>query len=106
MAVLSLPLTCFLPNLTELAGEKQCFLKHVEQFCTRVKNDWHRVYLVRKLASQRGMEFVQSFSRQGHPCQWVFPRDVIAQQVRSRVLAKKGMPLTALPAANSGGTGG
>lgn len=64
----------------ELAGEKQCFLKHVEQFCTRVKNDWHRVYLVRKLASQRGMEFVQSFSRQGHPCQWVFPRDVIAQQ--------------------------
>ncbi|XP_052615833.1 E3 ubiquitin-protein ligase RNF213 isoform X2 [Peromyscus californicus insignis] len=64
----------------ELAEEKQCFLKHVEQFCTRVKNDWHRVYLVRKLSSQRGMEFVQSFSRQGHPCQWVFPRDVIAQQ--------------------------
>ncbi|XP_035293735.1 E3 ubiquitin-protein ligase RNF213 isoform X3 [Cricetulus griseus] len=65
---------------SELAGDKQCFLKHVEQFCTRVKNDWHRVYLVRKLASQRGMEFVQSFSRQGHPCQWVFPRGVIQQQ--------------------------
>ncbi|XP_029417237.1 E3 ubiquitin-protein ligase RNF213 isoform X2 [Nannospalax galili] len=65
---------------SELAEDKQCFLKHVEQFCNRVKNDWHRVYLVRTLSSQRGMEFVQNFSRPGHPCQWVFPRDVIAQQ--------------------------
>ncbi|XP_029401804.1 E3 ubiquitin-protein ligase RNF213 isoform X4 [Mus pahari] len=65
---------------SELAEDKRCFLKHVEQFCTRINNDWHRVYLVRKLSSQRGMEFVQSFSRQGHPCQWVFPRKIIAQQ--------------------------
>nr|XP_034361931.1 E3 ubiquitin-protein ligase RNF213 [Arvicanthis niloticus] len=65
---------------SELAEDKRCFLKHVEQFCTRVNNDWHRVYLVRKLSSQCGMEFVLDFSRQGHPCQWVFPRDVIAQQ--------------------------
>lgn len=65
---------------SELAEDKRCFLKHVEQFCARVNNDWHRVYLVRKLSSQRGMDFVQSFSRQGHPYQWVFPRDVIAQQ--------------------------
>lgn len=65
---------------SELAEDKRCFLKHVEQFCTRVNNDWHRVYLVRKLSSQRGMEFVQSFSRQGHPYQWVFPREVLAQQ--------------------------
>ncbi|XP_057630023.1 E3 ubiquitin-protein ligase RNF213-like [Chionomys nivalis] len=65
---------------SELSEDKQGFLKHVEQFCTRIQNDWHRVYLVRKLASQRGMEFVQSFSRQGHPCQWVFPRGVIEQQ--------------------------
>ncbi|KAL6038050.1 hypothetical protein STEG23_019391 [Scotinomys teguina] len=69
-----------LQERAELAEDKQCFLKHVEQFCTRVKNDWHRVYLVRKLSSQCGMEFVQSFSKQGHPCQWVFPRNIIAQQ--------------------------
>lgn len=80
-------------KLTELAEDKQCFLKHVKQFCTRVSNDWYRVYLVRKLSSQRGMEFVQSFSRQGHPCQWVFPRNVIAQQVRNRVSGSKGMLL-------------
>jgi hypothetical protein len=87
-------------KLTELAEDKRRFLKHVEEFCTRVNNDWHRVYLVRKLSSQRGMEFVQSFSKQGHPCQWVFPRKVIAQQVRNRVLGTKGMLLTVLFAAS------
>nr|XP_045015373.1 E3 ubiquitin-protein ligase RNF213 [Jaculus jaculus] len=65
---------------SELAEDKRNFLEHVEQFCSRVKNDWHRVYLVRKLSSQLGLEFVQSFSRQGHPCQWIFPRDVLVQQ--------------------------
>ncbi|XP_073901038.1 E3 ubiquitin-protein ligase RNF213 isoform X4 [Castor canadensis] len=65
---------------SELAEDKRRFLWHVQQFCTRAGNDWYRVYLVRKLSSLRGMEFVQSLSRQGHPCQWVFPKDVIAQQ--------------------------
>lgn len=77
------------PKLTELTEEKQRFLKQVEQFCTRVKNDWHRVYLLRRLSSQCGMEFMQSFLQQGHPCQWVFPRDVLAQQVRSRAWARR-----------------
>nr|XP_034493275.1 E3 ubiquitin-protein ligase RNF213 [Marmota flaviventris] len=65
---------------SELAEEQQCYLRHVEQFCTRAGNDWHRVYLVRRLASLRGMEFVQSLSRQGRQCQWVFPKGVTAQQ--------------------------
>ncbi|XP_047401153.1 E3 ubiquitin-protein ligase RNF213 isoform X1 [Sciurus carolinensis] len=65
---------------SELAEEQRCYLRHVEQFCTRVGDDWHRVYLVRRLASLRGMEFVQSLSRQGHQCQWVFPKGVITQQ--------------------------
>ncbi|CAH6776517.1 Rnf213 [Phodopus roborovskii] len=65
---------------SELDGDKQRFLKRVEQLCTRVENDWHRVYLVRKLTSQLGMESVQSFCRKGHPCQWVFPRGVTEQQ--------------------------
>uniref|UniRef100_A0A8C8YXI2 E3 ubiquitin-protein ligase RNF213 n=1 Tax=Prolemur simus TaxID=1328070 RepID=A0A8C8YXI2_PROSS len=66
---------------SEMAEEKRRYLQQVEHFCTRVENDWYRVYLVRKLASQRGMEFVQGLSKPGHPCQWVFPKDVIAQQV-------------------------
>ncbi|XP_012308178.2 E3 ubiquitin-protein ligase RNF213 isoform X2 [Aotus nancymaae] len=64
----------------EMAKEKECYLRQVKHFCTRGENDWHRVYLVRKLSSQRGMEFVQGLSKPGHPCQWVFPKEVIDQQ--------------------------
>ncbi|XP_054313830.2 E3 ubiquitin-protein ligase RNF213 isoform X3 [Pongo pygmaeus] len=64
----------------EMAEEKQCYLRQVKHFCIWVENDWHRVYLVRKLSSQRGMEFVQGLSKPGHPHQWVFPKDVVKQQ--------------------------
>ncbi|KAK2112272.1 hypothetical protein P7K49_012019 [Saguinus oedipus] len=64
-----------------MAKEKECYLRQVKHFCTHGENDWHRVYLVRKLSSQRGMEFVQGLSKPGHPCQWVFPKEVIEQQV-------------------------
>ena len=89
----------FLPRLlvgpAEVAEEKRRYLKQVELFCTRVQNDWYRVYLVRKLASQQGMEFVQSLSRRDHPAHWVFPRELLAQQVRSR----PGLTLCAHPGA-------
>ncbi|XP_077022284.1 E3 ubiquitin-protein ligase RNF213 isoform X2 [Tamandua tetradactyla] len=65
---------------SEVAKEKQCYLRQVEGFCTQAKNDWYHVYLVRRLTNQYGMEFVQSLSKQGHPCQWVFPKEVITQQ--------------------------
>ncbi|XP_055097754.1 E3 ubiquitin-protein ligase RNF213 isoform X3 [Symphalangus syndactylus] len=64
----------------EMAEEKRCYLGHVKHFCIRVENDWHRVYLVRKLGSQRGMEFVQGLSNPGHPHHWVFPKDAVKQQ--------------------------
>ncbi|XP_010854827.1 PREDICTED: E3 ubiquitin-protein ligase RNF213 [Bison bison bison] len=69
---------------SEVAEEKHRYLQQVERFCARVQNDWYRVYLVRKLTSQQGMEFVQSLSKEGHPAHWVFPKEVIAQQVRRR----------------------
>uniref|UniRef100_UPI004038E950 E3 ubiquitin-protein ligase RNF213-like n=1 Tax=Callospermophilus lateralis TaxID=76772 RepID=UPI004038E950 len=65
-------------NCLELAEEQQCYLRHVQQFCTQAGKDWHHMYLVR--TSLRGMEFVKSLSREGHRCQWVFPKGVIAQQ--------------------------
>ncbi|XP_070250935.1 E3 ubiquitin-protein ligase RNF213 isoform X3 [Myotis yumanensis] len=65
---------------SEPAEERRRFLRQVERFCTQSGNDWHRVYLVRRLASRRGMEFVQSFLRPGHPAQWVFPQEVLVQQ--------------------------
>ncbi|XFF88666.1 hypothetical protein AB1E18_014885 [Capra hircus] len=65
---------------SEMAEEKRRYLKQMERFCARVQNDWYRVYLVRKLTSQQGMEFVQSLSKEGHPAHWVFPKEVITQQ--------------------------
>ncbi|XP_034881723.1 E3 ubiquitin-protein ligase RNF213 isoform X2 [Mirounga leonina] len=64
----------------ELVREKQGYLKQVERFCRQGRNDWYRVYLVRKLASQRGMEFVQRLCRQGQPAQWVLPQEAVVQQ--------------------------
>ncbi|KAJ1072081.1 hypothetical protein K5549_013948 [Capra hircus] len=69
---------------SEMAEEKRRYLKQVERFCARVQNDWYRVYLVRKLTSQQGMEFVQSLSKEGHPAHWVFPKEVITQQELQR----------------------
>lgn len=69
-----------------MAEARQSYLQDVRHFCVHSQNDWYRVYLVRQLASRRGMEFVQHLSAQGHPCQWVFPSDVITQQVRRRDL--------------------
>lgn len=67
----------------ELAGEKLRFLQQVERFCRQGRNDWHRVYLVRKLASQRGMEWVQRLCGQGQPARWVLPQEAVVQQVRT-----------------------
>ncbi|KAM5272726.1 E3 ubiquitin-protein ligase RNF213 [Ctenodactylus gundi] len=70
----------FLAELPELSEDRQYYLWQVRQFCTRSGNDWCLVYLVRQLVNLRGMEFVQGLCQQGHPCQWVFPKDVIVQQ--------------------------
>ncbi|XP_077922358.1 E3 ubiquitin-protein ligase RNF213 isoform X3 [Halichoerus grypus] len=65
---------------SELVREKQAYLRQVERFCRQGRNDWHRVYLVRKLASQRGMEFLQRLCRQGQPAQWVLPQEAVVPQ--------------------------
>ncbi|XP_045839965.1 E3 ubiquitin-protein ligase RNF213 isoform X2 [Meles meles] len=65
---------------SELSGEKRRFLQQVERFCGQGGNDWHRVYLVRKLAGQQGMECVQRLCGQGQPAQWVLPQEAVGQQ--------------------------
>ncbi|KAM7069332.1 E3 ubiquitin-protein ligase RNF213 isoform 2-T4 [Molossus nigricans] len=64
----------------EMTEDRRQYLGQVQRLCTQARNDWYRVYLVRKLASQQGMEFVHGFSRPGHPAQWVFPKEVIVLQ--------------------------
>lgn len=76
-----------LSGSAELSGEKRRFLQQVERFCGQGGNDWHRVYLVRKLAGQQGMECVQRLCGQGQPAQWVLPQEAVGQQVRTPDLA-------------------
>ncbi|XP_010616884.1 E3 ubiquitin-protein ligase RNF213 isoform X1 [Fukomys damarensis] len=69
-----------LPEGSELAEERQCYLRQVKQFCDLGGNDWYRVYLVRRLSSQQGMDFVQGLCRRSHPYHWAFPKGVVTEQ--------------------------
>ncbi|XP_027705939.1 E3 ubiquitin-protein ligase RNF213 [Vombatus ursinus] len=68
-----------LHEAVDVAEEKQRYLQQVKRFCLQAGNDWYRVYLVRKLVNQHGMEFVQSLCKQDHQSQWVFPKEIIDQ---------------------------
>uniref|UniRef100_A0ABM5FN25 E3 ubiquitin-protein ligase RNF213 isoform X1 n=1 Tax=Pogona vitticeps TaxID=103695 RepID=A0ABM5FN25_9SAUR len=59
--------------------EKQSYLQSVKQFCCQAQNEWYRVYLVRKLTNQYGMEFTQRLSSE-RQYQWIFPSEIIEQQ--------------------------
>ncbi|KAH0629366.1 hypothetical protein JD844_011399 [Phrynosoma platyrhinos] len=59
--------------------DKQLYLQRVMQFCCQTQNDWYRVYLVRKLTSQYGLEFTQKLSYE-HQFQWIFPSEIVQQQ--------------------------
>ncbi|KAM6245288.1 E3 ubiquitin-protein ligase RNF213 [Porphyrio hochstetteri] len=63
------------------AEEKQRYLRNVRAFCSLARNNWHRVYLVRKIASQYGMEFAQKLVTDTQ-FNWVFPVEIL-QQIRS-----------------------
>uniref|UniRef100_A0A3B3YP08 RING-type E3 ubiquitin transferase n=1 Tax=Poecilia mexicana TaxID=48701 RepID=A0A3B3YP08_9TELE len=54
------------------------FLDSVVNLCRRSGNDWYRVYLIRKICSQYGVEFVQKRLRRGQ-MSWLFPEEVQLQ---------------------------
>ncbi|MED6260783.1 hypothetical protein ATANTOWER_028724, partial [Ataeniobius toweri] len=54
------------------------FLDSVVNLCRRSRNDWYRVYLIRKICSQHGVEFVQKLLRRGQ-MSWLFPEEVQQQ---------------------------
>ncbi|CAH2291483.1 E3 ubiquitin- ligase RNF213 [Pelobates cultripes] len=55
------------------------FLQHVKNLCTQSGNDWHRVYLIRKMASQHGIETVQKLFRD-RDYRWLFPPQILRMQ--------------------------
>lgn len=74
--------------MQDQAEEKQRYLANVNAFCSLTKNNWHRVYLVRKIANQYGMEFAQKLVTEAQ-FNWVFPAEIL-QQVRKRCLLGDG----------------
>ncbi|XP_050829286.1 E3 ubiquitin-protein ligase RNF213-like isoform X2 [Serinus canaria] len=68
---------------SEQMKEKQRYLKNVEEFCSLARNDWHHVYLVRRIASQHGMEFAQKLVTEPR-FSWVFPTEILQQVQHSQ----------------------
>ncbi|XP_043084874.1 E3 ubiquitin-protein ligase rnf213-alpha-like isoform X2 [Puntigrus tetrazona] len=52
------------------------FLNHVTDLCSQSKNDWYRVYLIRKLCSLHGVEYVQKLLSQKE-FRWLFPKEIL-----------------------------
>ncbi|XP_041331793.1 E3 ubiquitin-protein ligase RNF213-like, partial [Pyrgilauda ruficollis] len=71
------------PKRPEQMKEKQSYLKNVEKFCSLARNDWHLVYLVRRIASQHGMEFAQKLVTEPQ-FSWVFPAEILQQVQHSQ----------------------
>ncbi|XP_056144422.1 E3 ubiquitin-protein ligase rnf213-alpha [Lampris incognitus] len=54
------------------------FLASVMDLCRCRGNNWYRVYLIRKICSQKGVEFVQELLKRDN-MRWLFPVEVMQQ---------------------------
>lgn len=52
------------------------FLTSVVNLCKRSGNDWYRVYLIRKICSQHGVEFVLKLLKNDQ-MRWLFPEEAL-----------------------------
>ncbi|KAM4598338.1 E3 ubiquitin-protein ligase rnf213-alpha-like [Polymixia lowei] len=59
-------------------GGTAAFLDSVVDLCRRSQNDWYRVYLIRKICSQYGVEYVQKLLA-ADQARWLFPGEVLQQ---------------------------
>nr|XP_015798016.2 E3 ubiquitin-protein ligase rnf213-alpha [Nothobranchius furzeri] len=59
-------------------GGTSSFLDNMVNLCRRSGNDWYRVYLIRKICSQHGVEFVMKLLK-GDQISWLFPKEVQQQ---------------------------
>ncbi|KAM9393995.1 E3 ubiquitin-protein ligase rnf213-alpha-like isoform 2-T2 [Pholidichthys leucotaenia] len=57
-------------------GGNTAFLTSVMNLCRRSGNDWYRVYLIRKICSQHGVEFVLKLFKMDQ-MSWLFPEEVL-----------------------------
>ncbi|RXN17930.1 E3 ubiquitin-protein ligase RNF213-alpha-like protein [Labeo rohita] len=52
------------------------FLNSVTDLCCRSSNDWYRVYLIRKICSLHGVDYVQKLLPQDE-YRWLFPQEIL-----------------------------
>ncbi len=52
------------------------FLDSVVSLCCQIKNDWYRVYLIRRICSLHGVEYVQKLLTQ-EGFKWLFPQEIL-----------------------------
>ncbi|XP_050960325.1 E3 ubiquitin-protein ligase rnf213-alpha-like, partial [Labeo rohita] len=52
------------------------FLNSVTDLCRRSSNDWYRVYLIRKICSLHGVDYVQKLLPQDE-YRWLFPQEIL-----------------------------
>lgn len=52
------------------------FLTSVVELCRNSGNNWYRVYLIRKICSQHGVEFVLKLLKVDQ-MRWLFPEEVL-----------------------------
>ncbi|XP_061079146.1 E3 ubiquitin-protein ligase rnf213-alpha [Conger conger] len=55
------------------------FLGSVANLCVQSKNDWYRIYLIRKVCSLQGVEFVQKLQTMAK-FKWLFPEEILQDQ--------------------------
>lgn len=65
-------------------NEAEAFLTSVVRLCRRSRNDWYRVYLIRKICSQHGVEYVQKLLTED-AVRWLFPEELLLK-VQSFIL--------------------
>lgn len=59
---------------------EQRLLEEVKAVCEYTQNDWYRVYLLRSLNRQAGIDCVQAVMNSA-PYDWVFPAELLRLQV-------------------------
>nr|XP_019957387.1 PREDICTED: E3 ubiquitin-protein ligase RNF213 [Paralichthys olivaceus] len=55
------------------------FLTSVMDLCKQSRNDWYRVYLIRKICSQHGVEFVLKLLKMDQ-MHWLFPEEALQKR--------------------------
>ncbi|KAM9457017.1 E3 ubiquitin-protein ligase rnf213-alpha-like isoform 2-T2 [Clarias gariepinus] len=52
------------------------FLDSVQDLCKQSRNDWYRVYLIRKICSLHGVEYIQKLLHEDR-LSWMFPKEIL-----------------------------